>query len=210
MDRETTRKQILHDDAFVLAEITRLQYLFSLHSIIRSGLTRQEPITTLSVAEHIYHLTVLAPYFLALEDPDHMLDVTQINRLITWHDVDEIETGDVIGFHKTDADRGREEDALAALLEKSPTLLHTEIQGTITEYKQQLTREAKFVKALDKIDPVIDFFNDNGKQVFTVAPATKEQHCRIKEPYFVDFSYINRFHTVTLPLFEARGFFSDC
>lgn len=204
------REKVLVDDTFVLAEVSRLQYLYSLQNIIRSGLTRSEIVKTESVAEHIFRMTVLISYFAKLEDLETKLDMRKVAQLTTWHDIDEIETGDIVGFLKTDADRAKEKDALAKVITQSPEFVKQEISDSISEYKTQQTLEARFVKAIDKIDPVIYFLNDNGKQVFTISPATKAQHCAIKEPYFVGFPYINRFHTTTLPIFEKRGFFSDC
>jgi 5'-deoxynucleotidase YfbR-like HD superfamily hydrolase len=210
MTTETIREKIRTDDDFVLAEIARLQYLYRLQRVIRSGLTRTETVQTESVADHLYGMGVLVSYFAKLEDLEDKLAMATVARLITWHDIGEIVTGDVIGFLKTASDRQYETSALAEVIAQSPILLQTEIATTIQEYKAQETLEARFVKAVDKIDPVIYFFNDNGKKVFTVSPATKAQHCAIKEPYIKDFPYISRFHTVTLPIFEQRGFFSDC
>lgn len=210
MTYQQIRKKILTDDTFVLAEVSRLQYLYSLQNIIRSALVRTEIVKTESVAEHIFRMTVLISYFAKLEDLETTLDMGKVARLTTWHDIDEIETGDIVGFLKTDADRAKEKGALAKVMSQSPKLLQQEISNSISEYKVQQTLEARFVKAIDKIDPVIYFLSDNGKQVFTISPATKAQHCAIKEPYFVGFPYISRFHTATLPIFEKRGFFSDC
>ena len=204
------REKILTDDAFVLAEVDRLQYLYSLQNIIRSALVRPETVKTESVAEHIFRMTVLISYFAKLEDLETKLDMSKVAQLTTWHDIDEIETGDVVGFLKTDADRAKEKGALAKVISQSPELIQQEISNSISVYKAQQTLEARFVKAIDKIDPVIYFLNENGKQVFTISPATKAQHCNIKEPYFIGFPYISRFHTATLPIFEKRGFFSDC
>ncbi len=68
MTIEETREKILTDDAFVLEELRKLQYLYGQQQVIRSNLTRTEDIMTESVAEHIYGLTVLAHYFSLLEE----------------------------------------------------------------------------------------------------------------------------------------------
>ena len=201
------REKILTDDTFVLAELERVQYLYRLQRIIRSNLKREENIKTESVAEHIYGMNVLAHYFSAVEDLPHPLDMAKVFAMITWHDIDEIETGDIVGFHKTAADRQREETAIETVIASTSVVLTTPIESVLAEYKTQATLEAQFVKAIDKIDPIFYFLNENGYQVFKTSPATKEQHCRIKEPYLKDFPCMMRFHTVTLEKFEEREFF---
>ncbi len=206
MTIEQTRHALLTDDAFVLTELVRVQYLYGLQRVIRSGLTRTENIKTESVAEHVYALGVLAAYFGKIEELP-TLNWPRVYTLITWHDIDEIETGDIPGFHKTAETHNNEKVAMQEIMIKSPAILQNEIVSIVDEYKKQETIEARFVKALDKIDPCFYFLNENGKAVFKVSPATKEQHCRIKEPYVKHFPYINRFYEVTLKVFEQQGYF---
>ena len=206
MTIEEIRGKILTDDEFVLAELGKVQYLYGLQRVIRSDLTRTEDINTESVADHIYALGVLAEYFARIEDVP-AIDLEKVRAMITWHDIDEIETGDTVGFHKTSEHHCAEADAIEKAIASSPAILQESMTSTIKEYKEQKTLEARFVKALDKIEPIFYFLNPNGKRVFEVSPATKEQHCRIKEPYIKDFLYMSRFHYVTLKIFEERGYF---
>jgi putative hydrolase of HD superfamily len=208
MTIEEIREKILTDDAFVLEELRKLQYLYGQQQVIRSNLTRTEDIMTESVAEHIYGLTVLAHYFSLLEELPE-LNLARVHELITWHDVDEIETGDTVAFLKTESHLNEAKAALDTVITKAPSILQTPVRDAQEEYKAQLTNEARFVKALDKIDPIFRFLNANGRKVFTVSPATKEQHCQVKEPYIKNYPYIKRFHEVTLPIFESEGYFSD-
>ncbi len=209
MTIEQIREKILIDDDFVLAELRQLQYLYGLQRVIRSNLTRSEVIETNSVAEHIYALNVLANYFSELENLRSRLDMLHVHNLILFHDIDEIETGDIVAFLKTEQDKKKATDAMSDVLSKSPVLLQNQINDAVTEYKAQETLAAQFVKALDKIEPIFYFLNENGKKVFSVSPATKKQHCQIKEPYIQNFPYIKRFHEVTLPIFERERYFSD-
>jgi 5'-deoxynucleotidase YfbR-like HD superfamily hydrolase len=209
MNTQAIREKIHTDDSFVLSELTRIQYLYRLQRVIRSNLTRVETITTESVAEHIYGMCVLAQYFSILEELPKSLDMQKVFSMITWHDIDEIVTGDIVGFHKTNIDRQREQTAIQTAISSTSELLTETIESFVTEYKAQISLEARFVKAIDKLDPVFYFLNENGYEVFKKSPATKEQHCRIKEPYFQDFPCIMRFHTVTLPIFEQRGYFKE-
>ncbi len=207
MTAQKTRENILTDNSFVLSELERIQYLYRLQRVIRSNLKRNEDIKTESVAEHIYGMCVLAQYFSIVEDLPRSLDMQKVFSMITWHDIDEIETGDVVGYHKTEADRQREKTALTKAISSTAEALATSIEFALTEYKAQESLEARFVKAIDKIDPIFYFLNENGYKVFQATPATREQHCRIKEPYLKYFPCMMRFHTVTLEKFEEQGFF---
>jgi 5'-deoxynucleotidase YfbR-like HD superfamily hydrolase len=207
MTVEEIREKILTDDVFVLAEVEKVQYLYGLQSVIRSNLQRTEDIKTESVAEHIYALDVLAEYFSVIEEVSE-LDMAKVHAMITWHDIDEIETGDTPGFLKTDDHRKAESEAIKMAIANSPIALQLQIETISKEYKAQETVEARFVKALDKIEPVFYLLNPNGKRIFEVSPATKEQHCRIKEPYVKGFPYMYRFYTVTLDVFEKENYFT--
>ncbi len=208
MTLEQIRERILSDDVFVLSELRQVQYLYGLQRVIRSGLQRQEDIKTESVADHVYALFVLADYFSKIEDLPH-IDLKRVHQMITWHDIDEIETGDIVGFLKNTSHQQAEANAVAAVIANAPAILQSTIQSYLEEYKAQETLEARFVKALDKIETIFYFLNENGKKVFEVSPATKEQHRRIREPYIAAFPYIKRFYEVSLPIFEREGYFSD-
>jgi 5'-deoxynucleotidase YfbR-like HD superfamily hydrolase len=207
MTTDEIRHNIQTSETFVLEEVKRIQYLYQLQRVIRSNLKRIETIKTESVAEHVYGMCVLAQYFSIVEDLPRALDMQKVFSMITWHDIDEIETGDIVGFLKTEADKRGESDAIATAIASTSAILATSIETTVAEYKKKESLEARFVKAIDKLDPIFYFLNENGYNVFQTSPATREQHCRIKEPYLKDFPYMMRFHNVTLELFEERGFF---
>ncbi len=201
------QEKVLTDEAFVESEFRRIQYLYGLQRVVRNHLTRTEDIETESVAEHVYAMGVLAHYFSVIEGLDTILDMDKVYKLITWHDIDEIETGDIIGYLKTDADREREKIATVTMLEKAPLLLRSEIEALLIEYKAQQTSEAKFVKAIDKMDPIFYLLNENGKKLFDLHKATEDQHSRIKKPYIEAYPYMFRFFTVTTQMFRDGGYF---
>jgi len=209
MNLDKIREKIMTDDKFVMSEFRKLQYLFKQQKVIRYNLPRSEEIITQSVAEHLYGMRVLADYFSKIEDAGTSLDAVKISKLITWHDIDEVETGDVIGFLKTDADRNKEHNALETVLQLSPTVLQTEIRSIYIEYKTQKTIEARFVKAIDKMEPSFFLLNPNGKEIFTIRPATYNQHNSIKEQYIKDFPFMYRFYNVSNTLFLNGGYFTE-
>ncbi|MEN9920363.1 MAG: hypothetical protein RL538_256 [Candidatus Parcubacteria bacterium] len=196
-----------HTKEKILEDVKRLQYLFQLKEVIRSHLTRDERDTTESVAEHVFGMHVLAQYFLPLENPSHDWDTSLIYELISFHDIDEIETGDLVGWIKTDEDRKKEEDARTVLLTKVPESMRSKIADLLHIYKEQTLPEAKFVKAIDKLEPHIHFFKEKQRVMFKLNKVTAEKAMQIKVPYMVDFPYIKKCNQVLNEALEEGGYY---
>jgi len=193
----------------VLAEVEKLQYLYGLKHEIRYGDNRSEDTVTESVAEHIYGMHILASYFLPLEDPDGNWDREKISNLITWHDIEEIETGDIIGYLKTDEDRERESAARKVVIEKAPVSIQPFITNLLDEYETRESIESQYVKAIDKMEPLCQIFNENGKKVLLVNGTTYNEHRRIKDPYVQNFPHIKHFTEVVGEEMRRQGFFTE-
>ena len=190
----------------ILAEVQKLQYFYGLKHEIRYAQERTE--NTESVAEHIYGMHVLADYFIELEDPLHTWDKARILQMITWHDMDELETGDVPGYLKTDAHRAREVLAIKTVLEHVPSVIAETIKSITDEYTAQETQEARFVKALDKIEPLFQLYgNENGKSLMHKNKTTLEQSRMIKDKYVEEFLYMREFNNVINMQLAEEGFF---
>lgn len=193
----------------ILEETKKLQYFYGLKHEIRYADERSETTITESVAEHIYGMHILASYFLPLEDPEGNWDREKIYNLITWHDIDEIETGDIIGYLKTDEDRVREAAAKKVVIEKSPTLLQPFILDLLEEYEQRESIESQYVKAIDKMEPMCQVFNENGKKILLSNKTTYDEHRRIKDPYVQNFPHIKHFTEVIGKEMLDQGFFTE-
>lgn len=180
----------------VLEETARLQYLYGLKKVIRYNQGRHETDSTESVAEHVYGMMILAQYFLPLENPDETWDRARLYEMITLHDIDEIETGDVLGYTKTAETRALELDAMRRTIEKSPIHMQALMNRHVTEYEARETPEARFAKAIDKIEPIFQIFNEEGRVVLHRNKTTPEQSQSIKTPYIQDFPFIKRFEEV--------------
>jgi 5'-deoxynucleotidase YfbR-like HD superfamily hydrolase len=196
--KEFTREEILQ-------EVEKLTYLFGLKYEIRYEQKRGDE--TESVAEHIYGMHILAHYFLELEDSEKKWNRERIFSMITWHDIDELETGDMIGYKKTDSDRAREEIASNEVLRKLPQCLVDTTTLVTHEYHKRETIEAKFVKAIDKIEPNFHLWNEAGKQTLMQNKTTEVQQRSIKDPFFIEFPYIRQFSEVMTVHMRENGFF---
>jgi len=209
MTLKETRTKIIEDDAFVLSEVEKLQYLYELKKVIRYDLDREsEEYDTESVAEHVYGMYVLAEYFLPLEDPKGEWDRLRIHGMILWHDIDEIETGDILGYKKTAADRANEFEAMKVVIEKMPESFQKSVRSLMEEYDTRETIESKFVKAIDKSEATLHSFNENGRRIYHKNNTRAQEHRSIKDPYVQDFPFIKKFNEVITEEMVRRQFFA--
>ena len=113
-------------------------------------------------AQHSWHLAtmvvLLAPYH---HEP---IDVGHALKLAIFHDVPEIETGDVSSFDEIGriGKAEREEAAMRRLVSQLPPEQTEEIMGYWLENEHKQTPEARFVQALDKMQPMIQNLISNG------------------------------------------------
>lgn len=201
-----TRKKILEDDEFVLSEFRKIQEVFRMKQVIRYHHARTEVIDTESVAEHVYGMMALVDYFLPLENTNNW-NYARIQQMALYHDIDEILTGDKIGYLKTEADRAKEYDAQKEVLELLPEITRKSASSCLKEYENQATMESKFTKAIDKIEPLFHLINDNGKAICKTTNVTYSQSRSIKDKYVKDFPYIKRFNDILSEYMLKNDFF---
>ncbi len=197
----------LHTREEILKAVEQIQYLYGLKYEIRYELTRDEKDFSESVAEHIYGMHVLCQYFLPLEDEKGEWDENRIRQMITWHDIDEVETGDMIGWKKTAADRAREKEAGDRVVAKMPEIFREKVGTLLDEYDKQETVEARFVKALDKVEPLFHLYRPIGKLLTVDVGLTFDASNRIKEPYVVHFPHIKHYSETIQNIMQEEGFF---
>ena len=174
-----TRKRIMEDDEFVLEETKGIQFLYELKHEIRYA-RKRDVRDTESVAEHVYGMMMLLEYFLPLEDPEHEWNHERIRRMALIHDIDEIETGDTIGYLKTDQDRAREIDSMKLVISKLSNVLKETFTELAEEYESQSSPEARFVKAIDRIEPLFHIYSEEGKKILNENKTTFNQSNSLK------------------------------
>lgn len=207
MTIEETRKQILESDDFILAELEKIQVLYKMKQVIRYHHKREEEIDTESDAEHVYGMLALKEYFLPLENTGHW-NGERAYQIALYHDIDEILTGDRIGYLKTQSDRDQEFLAQQQVVTMLPASMQSDVRDLLQEYEEQKTIESRFVKALDKVEPLFHLINENGKEILHRNKTTVSQNRSIKEKYVAEFPYIKRFNEVLTNHMLENGYFA--
>lgn len=192
---------------YVLNEISKLQYLYKLKNVIRYAQTRELEDSTESVAEHVYGMHILATYFLAQLDKKGEWNKARIYEMITFHDLDEIDTGDTIGYLKTETDELNEADVKRKIVEVVPSQMQPMLLSVIDEYEKQQTIESRFVKAIDKFEPLVHIYNERGKRTLHKIKTTAQQSSSIKEPYLQEFPVMFSYYQVIHEAMINEGFF---
>lgn len=207
MKPEETKQKIQTDDAFIMEELANIQVLFKMKRVIRYHHTRAEEVDTESVAEHVYGMQVLMDYFWPLEASEGW-SYRRAAQMTLYHDIDEILTGDMIGYLKTPADREREFAAQQQIVSMLSPFSQPTVRSVLQEYEDQSTPEAQFVKAIDKIEPLFHLINDNGKEICLRNGVTHNQSRSIKDKYVEAFPCIKRFNEVLNRHMLENGFFA--
>lgn len=137
-------------------QLSAARELLRLKQVLRRGWTRH-PIPNgevESVADHTFGVALLALLFCPAE-----LDKAAVLELALVHDLAEVRTGDITPH---DGISGRQKAALEAeamseLISSFPSADH--LSNRFSEYTQGLTPEARWVKALDKLEMSLQSLN---------------------------------------------------
>ena len=104
-----------------------------------------------SVAEHSWRLALMAIVLSPIVDSK--IDLTKALQMAIVHDLAEIHAGDHIAWKKKSKNHHTlEKKALTKLLKNLPPIQKKQIQNLWKEYETKKTPEAKFAKAVDKLE----------------------------------------------------------
>lgn len=113
-------------------------------------------------AEHSWHLAVMA---LALaEHADEPVDILRVLKMLLIHDLVEIDAGDTFCYdpqaNLTKA--AREQAAAHRLFGILPNDIQEELLALWEEFEASHTPEARFANALDRLEPLLHNFHNQG------------------------------------------------
>jgi len=136
-------------------QLKKLNYLYKLKEVYRHSTLKGR---TESSAEHSWSVMILAEHFLVKKGfiEKYNIDKLKVFRLLLYHDLIEIEAGDTPLYGPDRKKKDKEENlALPRLLEEMPEAIAKEQALLFQELGELKTVEAKFAKAIDRLDPFI-------------------------------------------------------
>lgn len=123
-----------------------------LDRVPRSGYVLRGVADGESVAEHSWHVLFLV-WALGLRVPD--LDLTRALELALVHDLAELRVGDLPSTAKRYFEPGAKAEAERAAMEEILAPLPERTRDLFAEYQEGKTREARLVKACDKLQLLV-------------------------------------------------------
>ncbi len=147
-----------------------------------------------SSAEHSWSCLILADYIISRFNIK--INQLRVYELLMYHDVVEIESGDFILHPKKTINKDKkkiEKIASKKLAKKIPEPLNKKFLKLFSEFEEQKTLEARFAKAIDKLDAEIheldykedwkgwteEFLIDSKMKYFEEFPEIKEMFLEI-------------------------------
>ncbi|MGH3397149.1 MAG: HD domain-containing protein [Streptosporangiaceae bacterium] len=136
------------------------QMTFVAEAGLLKGVLRQtmltRPARRENSAEHSWHLAVMA---LALGDyAPPGTDLARVTAMLLVHDLVEVDAGDLIVYASA-ADQARQEAAERAAADRIFGLLPDDqaasARGLWDEFEERVTAEARFARALDRLQPML-------------------------------------------------------
>ena len=133
--------------------MTLYEEVFKLKQLLRRGwVLREIPNRTESDAEHCYSMIMLALEIMAKNDLK--LDQLKVVKMIAYHELGEIDTGDITPVDHVDRkEKYKKEYECIKRIAKEYDM--QEILDLWLEFEECKTAEAQFVKKLDKFDCVL-------------------------------------------------------
>ena len=150
MNTDTLLKQV----AFI-KEIDKLKYIQRKTRLFNSDRHEND-------AEHSWHLAIMV--LVLAEHSDKPIDVLKVVKMVLMHDLVEIDAGDVFIYDtvknhtNTDAERLAAERIFGLLPEEQAK----EYIAIWEEFEEGITDDAKFAKAMDRFEPLLQNTSNNG------------------------------------------------
>lgn len=113
-------------------------------------------------AEHSWHLALMA--IVLAEHSDEPIDVLKVVKMVLIHDIVEIDAGDTFIYDSQKNHSNTDEERLAAnrIFGLLPKKQAKELIAIWEEFEAGETNEAKFAKAMDRLEPLLQNTSNNG------------------------------------------------
>ena len=187
----------------LIKEIHKFRTFNKLKSIYRKNSVDQRKESS---SEHSWSCLLLADFFLSKIELG--IDKIKVYDLLIYHDILEIELGDTPlqpNVSRTLYNKKNEEHALDRLQAQLPSHLSNKHLSLFKEFKEQKTREAKFAKLIDSLDPIIHELDYKDDWVGW----SKDFFVKEKSKYFEDFPKLLPVFNEILDYLIENNYFED-
>jgi len=148
---QTTLKQQV---AFI-REIDKLKYIQRKTKLFNSNRNEND-------AEHSWHLALMT--LVLAGHSDKPIDVLKVLKMVLIHDIVEIDAGDTFIYDTQKNHTNTEQETIAAqrIFGLLPKEQADEFIAIWQEFEEGITDEAKFAKAMDRFEPLLQNTSNNG------------------------------------------------
>ena len=179
-------------------DIIKLRKIYELKSVGRANQANGRPESS---AEHTFSCLILADFFL----DEIKIDKAKVFDLILYHDVVEVESGDNPSHLDIDEmiQSEKESDGAKVLKKILPQKAAKKFYTLFLEFEAQKTKEARFAKAIDKLDAVLQALDKSND--WKLWP--KEVLIKKKKPFFEEFPIVLKAFYDIIEYLEKENYF---
>lgn len=145
---------LLQQIAFI-KEIDKIKYIQRRTKLFHSDRNEND-------AEHSWHLAMMA---LVLSNySDAKIDVLKVIKMVLIHDIVEIDAGDTFIYDQNKNHNNTDEELAAAerIFGLLPDEQASEFIAIWKEFEDGISNEAKFARAMDRLEPLLQNTSNNG------------------------------------------------
>ncbi|ANE53216.1 HD domain-containing protein [Flavisolibacter tropicus] len=138
-----------------IKEIDKLKYIQRRTKLFNSDRNEND-------AEHSWHLAMMT--IVLAQHSDKPIDVLKVLKMVLIHDLVEIDAGDTFIYDTVKNHTNSEEELIAAkrIFGLLPEDQAEEFIAIWQEFEEGITDDAKFAKAMDRFEPLLQNTSNNG------------------------------------------------
>lgn len=138
-----------------IKEIDKLKYIQRKTKLLNSDRPEND-------AEHSWHLALMA--IVLAEHANEPIDVLKVVKMVLIHDIVEIDAGDTFIYDTQKNHSNTDEERLAAqrIFGMLPQTQADELIAIWEEFEAGHTKEAKFARSMDRLEPLLQNTSNNG------------------------------------------------
>lgn len=147
-------ENLIKQIAFI-KEIDKIKYIQRKTKLFNSDRNEND-------AEHSWHLAVMA--IVLAEHSNEPIDVLKVIKMVLIHDIVEIDAGDTFIYDTQKNHDNTDEERIAAnrIFGLLPKEQANELIEIWEEFEAGITKEAKFARAMDRLEPLLQNTSNNG------------------------------------------------